>query len=214
MTSPRLVVVATILALAGCGDGGAANTAAPGTGMAPTNSAPSAMPTPTFCPNGRLPNGNCAEGAVANPPAGAAATVSAVPLKFGTSKTVVAGSDQVKVTVFAYRQPTAKSAPKPPSPGTEWASIDAQVCPTAATGETPIVNDTPWLLVYADGTMAEPSNTGYGQFDEPGFPMADRAVPSGRCVRGWITFVAPAGKRATMVEFQWTDGTVVDWATS
>jgi hypothetical protein len=212
MAPSRLAIAATVVVLAGCG-GGSADTAAPT--PPPANSTPSAPdPTPTFCPNGRLPNGNCAGGTVAVPPPASAAAAAAGPLKFGTSKSVVAGSDQATVTVYAYRQPTAKSAPKPASPGSEWASADVQVCMAAATGETPIVNDMPWRLIFADATAAEPSNVGYNQFDAPGFPMSDRAVPSGRCVRGWITFVAPAGKRATLVEFQWTDGSVLDWATS
>lgn len=65
------MVACTVLALTGCG-GTPAKTAAPATAANPTTSAASSSPaspapTPTFCPNGRLSNGDCAGGTVVTP---------------------------------------------------------------------------------------------------------------------------------------------------
>lgn len=136
------------------------------------------------------------------------------PSKLGTLQTVLGDNVEATVTAFAYRQPTAKTAPKPSAPDSEWASADVQVCIKVATGDMPYVNNSSWLLIYADGTSAEPSNLIYNQFDSPGYPSGDRDLPAGRCIRGWITFVAPKGKRATMVEYQRRNGAVYDWAVS
>lgn len=194
MTFTRYGTVLTVLALAGCG--ASPETSAAPAASATASSSASGSPTPSAAPTS----------------ASAAPAATKGPLKFGTLQTVIAGTTEATVTAFAYRQPTAKSAPKPDTPNSEWASVDVQVCVKAASGETPYVNNTSWLLIYADGTNAEASNTGYNQFDAPGYPMGDRDLPAGRCVRGWITFVAPAGKRATMVEYQRGDGSVYDWA--
>lgn len=192
MTFRRAIAAIAVLVLAGCDSGKPTAQAA-----SPAQAASSVPPSP-----------------VASQPATAAPSTTSGPVKLGTPRNVVANIGEATVTAFAYRQPTAKSAPKPDNPDMEWASVDAQVCVTKATGGTPYVNNSPWLLIYPDGTNAEPSSDGYNQFDMPGYPMGDRDVPAGRCVRGWITFLAPKGKRAVMVEYQRGDGTVLDWAAS
>jgi hypothetical protein len=132
----------------------------------------------------------------------------------GTVQVSFAGTTGLTVTAFAYRQPTARSAPKPLAPDTEWASADVQICIKVASAGTPSVSNAPWSLIYADGLTAEPSNMTFNQFDAPGYPTTDRDVPAGRCIRGWITFVAPAGKKATMIEYQPDEGPTYDWSTS
>lgn len=187
MTIRRVAAVIIALALAGC-DGGQPTAQPASPGLNASRSPSLAAPSPT-----------------------------AGPAKLGTEYPVTAGSSEepitAAVTAFAYRQPTAKSAPKPANPNQEWASVDAQVCIKTVVGDAPTVSNTSWLLIYADGTSAEPSPLGLTQFDSPGYPMGERSVPAGRCVRGWITFTAPKGKRATLVEYQRGDGKVLDWAT-
>lgn len=127
----------------------------------------------------------------------------AQPRKFGES---VTAAGLVKATVHAYQQPTAKSAPRPEEPGYVWAAVDVEVCPV----ETNTVSRSPWHLLYADNTTAEPSNIGYRQFPKPEYPWDDREVAAGRCIRGWIVFEVPAGKRPTVVQYQ-PSGLLFEW---
>lgn len=138
--------------------------------------------------------------------------------KLGATQAFNDNGTNSRLTVFAYRQPTAATATRPQAPNTEWASADVQVCLDALSADFDYayVNRTPWSLVYADGTVANPSPVTYQQFDAPVYPVADRTLKPGRCVRGWVTFTAPAGQRATMVEYQSEVGRadVFDWAVS
>lgn len=136
MTFNRLGAVIVVLVLAGCGGSPQASA---------TQGATAAQATPSsIAPESATP-------APASPSAAAAKG----PVKFGTAQKVIAETSEATVTAFAYRQPTAKAAPKPATPDSEWASADVQVCMTVARGEMPYVNNTPWLLIYADGTTAE-----------------------------------------------------------
>ena len=85
-----------------------------------------------------------------------------------------------------------------------------------ATTQTIGVSQMPWAVVYADGRTYEPSNLTYNQFPSPAYPLSDRTVLPGRCVRGWITFPVPANERPAMVEYQpqVTPVVVVDWKIS
>jgi len=114
----------------------------------------------------------------------------------------------VTVTAYAYKQPTAQSAPPPEQAGYVWASADVKVC---SVYRTLTVSHLPWLLVYPDATVIEPSSTGYRQFQQPEFPWGDQHLDAGRCMRGWITYAVPADKRPTMVEYQGRDDPAVDW---
>lgn len=136
-------------------------------------------------------------------------------MPLGTVHTVTGDSYTVTVAVYAYRQPSAPSAPKPDTAGYVWGSADVQVCVKAIQGDTEIgVSWRPWALIYPDGAVVQPSNIGYRQFPTPGYPNDDRAVPAGRCVRGWVTFEVPATSRPAMVEHQGDARKVLDWTVS
>jgi hypothetical protein len=101
-------------------------------------------------------------------------------------------------TVFAYQQPTARTAPTPAAPGTEWGAVDIRVCSIAV---IITVSPTPWRLVYADGGIVQPSNAQSSQFPSPQYPFIDHVVPVGQCVRGWLVFPALKNKRPARVEY-------------
>jgi hypothetical protein len=73
------------------------------------------------------------------------------------------------------------------------------------------VRATVWRLAYPDASTAEPSNVTYNQFPAPRYPTDERIVPVGRCVRGWLTFVAPQGKRPQSVEYQPDGDQPLNW---
>jgi hypothetical protein len=104
----------------------------------------------------------------------------------------------VDTTVLAYKQPVAVNAPNPGAPNTEWGAADVRVC---ARIETITVSESSWAITYADGGVIEPSNRKYVYFPEPEYPIVDRPVEAGRCVRGWIVFPALKGKRPAAVEY-------------
>ncbi|MEV4510757.1 hypothetical protein AB0K00_17515 [Dactylosporangium sp. NPDC049525] len=141
-------------------------------------------------------------------------TIAAGP-KLGTAQPFSSDGSSARLTAFSVRQPTALKAPKPQAAGMEWASADVQVCADVLgpNYDYLYVTNDPWSLVYADGTTATPSSVTYQQFDAPEYPITDRTIKVGRCIRGWVTFTAPAGKKATMVEYQSRDGNVFDWST-
>lgn len=112
-------------------------------------------------------------------------------------------------TAYAYRQPTGKGAEPPSQSGYEWGSADVEVCVT----KDSTVSRESWHLVYADHSVIEPSHIGWGQFQKPEYPWDDRDVAAGRCIRGWITFGAPANSRPVMVEYTPT-GAIIDWTVS
>jgi hypothetical protein len=115
-----------------------------------------------------------------------------------------------RYAVFGFKQPVARTAPRPDQDGFEWAAADVQVC---ARADNVFVNRAPWYLVYADHTTINSSGTGYGQFPEPAYPWGDTAVPNGHCVRGWIVFPAPIGKAPVAVQHN-IPTSVVDWSVS
>jgi hypothetical protein len=116
-----------------------------------------------------------------------------------------------KLTAFAYKQPVAKNAPPPEQPGYEWAAADVEVC---ALVDDVYVNNLAWHLVYADHTTIRASSTGYQQFPEPSYPWGDTPLPKDRCVRGWITYPAPANKRPVSIEHNPAQGSLTEWAIS
>lgn len=106
----------------------------------------------------------------------------------------VSGSSGSPTPAASAAAPANTRARRSSTPDSERASVDAQVCIKTGTGETPYASNISWLLIYADGTSAEPSNTTYNQFEAPTHPVGDRDLPAGRCVRGRITFTAPMGE--------------------
>jgi len=111
----------------------------------------------------------------------------------------------VNGTVFRYRQPVAESAPRPDEqPRYEWGAADVRVCATKDANPKNYITNSSWTLVYADDTVIEPSSTGYQQFPLPEYPWGEEPLVPGRCVRGWITYPVPKGKRPVFV--QWSPG--------
>lgn len=194
----RILSILAVLVLAGCG------TDDPG-------------PIPEACPAGGCPSPSVASqpASEAPPPSTAAASPTPAAPKLGAGVTRDDQGYTVTVTVHAYRQPTARSAPKPSADGMEWASADVQVCVKTVPSNLPgaMLSWRPWALAYPDGTTAEHSNTIYNQFDGPRYPDSDRVVKAGSCTRGWVTFEAPAGKRASAVEYRGVTNDVLSWST-
>jgi hypothetical protein len=140
-------------------------------------------------------------------------------------KVVLGGT--VQAVVFQYRQPAAPDpaaagpsgspavghpgAPAPSvAPGRTYGAADVQVCVNSKATTTVAVSWKTWALVYGDFTVVPASTTDSEQFTQPAFPFAERVVPAGRCVRGWITFPVPADQRPSMVEYQ-PHGYLADW---
>lgn len=174
-----VTVLAVAVTIAGCGD--SATPAAAPTSSAPTGAAPTpaAAATPTASPS-----------PTADPYA---------PRPFG--RTVPVRDNIATAVVYAYRQPVAKTAPQPDEqPGYVWGAADVKVCATKASPGI-IVTNGPWTLAYADDSQIEASSTGYQQFPQPGYPFGEKSLAAGRCIRGWITFPVPGGKRPVAVEY-------------
>jgi hypothetical protein len=145
--------------------------------------------------------------ATSTPAAAAASAASQAPavLKFGAK----ADGQKMTSTAYAYKQPVAQKAPPPDQDGFEWGAADVEVC---AKG-TGYLNNGAWVLVYADHTRIQPSSIGYQQFPEPEYPSGDTDVTIGQCIRGWITYPVPTGKRPVAVHYQ-PQGFQADWQVS
>lgn len=116
---------------------------------------------------------------------------------------------KVAAVAYAYKQPVAAKATKPDQDGFEWGAADVEVCPKM----DGYLNNLNWVLVYADHTRIEASNVIYQQFPAPEYPAADTDVVAGQCVRGWITYAVPAGKKPASVHYQ-PSGFQADWQVS
>lgn len=113
------------------------------------------------------------------------------------------------VTAYAYKQPVARSAPKPDQAGYVWAAVDVKVC----VPENSTISSDPWSLIYPDDTSAQASSTGYNQFPLPEYAWGDVDLNKGRCHRGWIVYPVPANQRPVMVEYSApSTGQTVDWS--
>ncbi|MFG1659113.1 hypothetical protein ACGFIY_21530 [Micromonospora chersina] len=174
-----VTVAAVAIAVTGCG-GNPTPTAAP-SGQAST----SAAPTPV---------------ATSAAPAASPSAITEPDTTHKYGKVVSVRDGVATATVYAYRQPVAKSAPKPDDqPGYVWGAADVKVC--AGKSQGIIITNGPWTLVYADDTQIEASSIGYNQFPEPSYPFGEKAIAPGRCLRGWITFPVPGKKRPVAVEY-------------
>jgi hypothetical protein len=126
-------------------------------------------------------------------------------------KRVVKADGVTDATVLNYRQPVRAFNP-PDQPGHVWAAAEVRVCVRKAEPKTGL-SEEPWGLVYADGATYGPSPTKWDDFPLPEYPIsAEKATPAGRCVRGWIVFAVPKGKKPLYVEYA-TQGQVspTDW---
>lgn len=176
------VALALVAALAGCSNDNTSEPAA-----APTSSAPaatSAATSPTASQTSPTPD----------------ADADAV-LAFGKSRRSIGG--EVTSTVYGYKQPVARSAPRPEGQaGFEWGAVDVKVCVNKDyTGQPIAVSNSRWVLVYDDDTQIGSSDTGYEAFPKPEYPWSNKELAPGRCIRGWITYPVPAKKRPAFVEY-------------
>jgi hypothetical protein len=144
---------------------------------------------PAATPTSSAPTVPAATTTSASPTVPAGPTV----LKFGV-KAEGPGSTTV---AYAYKQPVATSAPKPDVEGFEWAAADIEVC----VNEAATISRARWHLTYADHTVIDASNVGYRGFPAPEFPWEERDLAAGGCVRGWLTFAVPHGKKPLTVQY-------------
>lgn len=147
---------------------------------------------------------------VATTPASHPVTTPASPHRLGTTQTNASPSATVTVTAFAYR---ALRSPYPPQrKGYVWAGVNAKTCITTnSTGKKIPVTFYPWSLQFADDTKIGPATQwSEDQFTVPIF--TSRALDAGGCLRGWVVFEVPAGKRPTRVVYAPAGNTPTEWA--
>jgi hypothetical protein len=143
------------------------------------------------------------------------ATSTAPAPKPGAGQEVVQSAG-LKVTAFAWRTPVAKKEAKPSEfdfpDNYVWAALDVQVCLPANAPDDWTVGSWAWTVRYADNTTAEPADiTGMTGWPKPQYPLIDRKIPGGSCIRGWITFAAPAGAKPAVAVYAPSDGSPVEW---
>ncbi|MCX4474775.1 hypothetical protein OOK41_31440 [Micromonospora sp. NBC_01655] len=180
-------LVALAAALAGCSSDTKPAAAPPSSPPPPTaSSSPTGSPTASPSPS-------------VNPD---------TPLPLGKRRDRTADG-YVTATVYGYRHNVAKSAPRPDEqPGYVWGAADVKVCANKDISASSVgVSHGPWVLVFADDTVAEPSSTGYESFPEPAYPWAEKRPRAGPvCAGGSPCAVAAAsacGVRAGEVTPRW-----------
>ncbi len=143
------------------------------------------------------------------PPAKSPATrpTAGPPVAFGQSTRLL---DTVNATVYDFRLPSVTGGPGPGPAGYTWASADVQVCTLDAAKQNVTVDWKTWGLHYADNSVAAAADANNDAFPRPEYPFTSRALPAGTCVRGWITFSAPADRRPTTVDYT-PHGAVASW---
>ncbi|GAA3453802.1 hypothetical protein GCM10018962_56350 [Dactylosporangium matsuzakiense] len=129
------------------------------------------------------------------------------PVAFGQSARLV---DTVSATVYEFRLPSVAGGPNAGPAGYTWASADVQVCTLDSAKQNVTVDWKTWSLHYADNSLAAAAETNNDAFPRPQYPFTSRSLPAGTCVRGWITFPAPADKRPTTVDYT-PHGAVASW---
>ncbi|MGS2619521.1 hypothetical protein ACVCAH_34175 [Micromonospora sp. LZ34] len=190
------VALLVTVTVGGCGDDDQA-------GLSPAAAATTAASNPTAAVPSSTPSATASTSQQVDPYA---------PRPMGKSVTTADGG--AVATVYAYRQPVARRAPRPDEQaGYVWGAADVKVCAGKTYPQGISVSHGPWTLVYADDTQIEASSTGYNQFPEPEYPWGEKLLAPGRCVRGWITFPVPSNKRPVAVEYAPEDEPVAPrWA--
>ena len=122
------------------------------------------------------------------------------PLRPGNSRTLTYPSGSLRVTMYAYRQPLHSEFP-PERHGTTYAGADVKYCNLKSEKQTSVSWD-PWSLEYSDDTTVDAVDEWSPEwFDVSLYPAVDKTIAVGRCVRGWILFAAPKGKRPVRVVY-------------
>ncbi|WP_141576140.1 DUF4352 domain-containing protein [Actinomadura sp. WMMA1423] len=116
------------------------------------------------------------------------------------------GEYRSSAAVFAFRQPLSSRFP-PDREGYVFAGLDVRVCLDKGPGPS-TVSWEPWSLTYPDDTTIDPVNSWSDDwFTVPLFPGAgfEKTLRPGRCMRGWVLFEVPKGKRPSLAEYAPTD---------
>ncbi|GGQ27089.1 hypothetical protein [Streptomyces roseolilacinus] len=104
---------------------------------------------------------------------------------------------------LSYTQPVVGFRP----PGKElgvsgkavWARIEVKVCNEE--GGNIHVTQSAWSLAYEDGAQAEVTGLHGGDFPKPEFPMNEKLVKPGKCVRGGIMFPTEPDQRPERIVY-------------
>jgi hypothetical protein len=150
-------------------------------------------------------------GAVAPTPAPASGVPSVGPSPHMLGQKVDTDHSFVEATVYSYEQPVAAGAPAPNPGDYTWAAADVQACAAASNIFNASANTLNWQVVYADQTEVDATRVTYPQFPRPLFPMGQRRLKPGECVRGWIVFGVPVGAKPVVVRFAPFGAPPVDW---
>ncbi|MEV7417431.1 hypothetical protein [Streptomyces sp. NPDC089919] len=101
---------------------------------------------------------------------------------------------EVTAQVLSYRQPVADPqtplAAEAGQKGDVWAALEIRICTLSGHLSATSAG---WQLAFPDGVRAEPEYHSIAA--TPRFPVETRLSGPGDCVRGFVSFVAPAGVR-------------------
>ncbi|GAA5188418.1 hypothetical protein GCM10023322_39070 [Rugosimonospora acidiphila] len=154
-------------------------------------------------------------GPIVTPPPGAgqqppSVSPGSAPQGHAIGETVTANNGFISATVFGYDQPAA-AAMAPDRPGDEWAAADIQTCAESGSVFEATVSDGPWSLRYPDDSSIVATRTSSAQFPKPAYPSSPQSLRPGQCLRGWVVFAVPAGKRPQIIRYAPQGATPVDW---
>jgi hypothetical protein len=117
----------------------------------------------------------------------------------------------IEATVYSYRQPVGAGAPAPNPGDYTWGAADVQMCAATSNIFSASTSSFNWQVVYADDTEVDAARVTYKQFPRPVFPIGQRRLKPGTCIRGWIMFGVPAGAKPLVVRFAPFGSPPVDW---
>lgn len=148
------------------------------------------------------PGGSKPPAALARPVTSSAATAApAGPAKLGQTQTEVDSLATIRVTVYAYR--VLPSQFPPDRKGFEFGGADTRLCVVKTDGNRNAgISWGPWSLGFADDTTIDPVSSWSAEwFSVPLYPATAKMVRPGHCIRGWILFEVPKGKRPTRIAY-------------
>jgi hypothetical protein len=107
----------------------------------------------------------------------------------------------VTVTVYAYR--VLHSSNPPQRKGYEYGGADVRGCVIKSPTGVPVgLSWNPWSVAFADDTTANAADSwSPDDFQVALYPASDRVTKPGHCVRGWIIFEVPKGKKPARVVY-------------
>lgn len=164
--------------------------------------------------------------AAAQPPATAARSAAPAPSPPSPTAAAIPEAGQTvtftsggKATAYRWQQPVAKKESKPSEfnypANYVWGALDVQVCLPPDAPDDFSVSAWPWTVTYADNSSVEPADiTGMTGWPKPQYPLVDRKIPAGSCLRGWITFAVPAEVKPTGALYAPSDLPATRWTLS